>query len=381
MPDPRALIEVFYQLDYTHEEIEYLLDKIYNARILSDEQYEMLESLGFGKKLALSDHTHDVIESLREKVSLLSSLTHWDQHFLHNEVPGLKEDVANNKANLSAIETKIKGLEEQSMSSTEMIQTISSKVNENAELVEQSKLDLENKVDKEEGKVLSSNDFENKFVTVLTEIIGDEGNRKAIDYIKNIILLSILAEEEENGNQTIGSALSNKSDVGHDHEGVYYEISDEMGLSANDFSNEYKEILDEVMPSGSAAGFVENHLVTSSYLSSKFDEKAPVGHDHIAAYDERYVLQDGDKILSDCNYEAKEKTYVQSMLTNGPVIVNDLLISNKATEGMMLNIEFDKKVDKEEGFTLISESDVEKLNDISLIEESDIDSAISDIFK
>ena len=87
-----------------------------------------------------------------------------------------------------------------------------------------------------------------------------------------------------------------------------------------------------------------------------------------------------EKVLSDANLTLEEKAYLVQMTTNGEAVIN-AIIANSLLENGILKAALDLKVDKVVGYSLVSDTDIAKLQGINTITTDKIDEAINEIFK
>ena len=126
---------------------------------------------------------------------------------------------------------------------------------------------LESKVNKEDGKGLSSNDLTDELKALLDEILNGSdvdgnGTVSVLDYINKAIDDDI-ANKDESG--TIGNLLDSKVDKDGD-----------KVLSENDFTDIYKALLDEVLGAATSTDvtdFVKN-LISQSILEENNNDDA-----------------------------------------------------------------------------------------------------------
>ncbi len=286
---------------------------------------------------------------------------------------------------------------------------------------------LDTKVDKDGDKVLSDNNFEDKHLAIIQEILDYNGNttKTAHEFVHDRIAESLA--EEATGTNSIGEALSKKSNVGHRHDDKVDKVNGKQ-LSTNDFSNLYKELMDEILTENTAKDFVDNAIYDSITQSSEesiggqLALKSDATHDHdkdyvkkdyfvvkdangaytivetksndkqIAANDplvsgliSSNILSIGDKVnlqekvLSEACLTLQEKQYINQMLSNDVTIFNNLIKTSIASGDIKSALNL--KVDKRAGYSLVEDTEIEKLKSIRLITNVDIDMAISDVFK
>ena len=149
---------------------------------------------------------------------------------------------------------------------------------------------LDGKVDIEEGKGLSTNDFNDGYKAILDNMGVSEGG-SAKDYIHQIIDEDIADVEKED---TLGYLLDTKVDKVEGKQ-----------LSTNDYINEHKAILEEIIIENTAKDFV---------LSVIDDDIADNNDNRLGAVLNTKVDKDGDKVLSDNNFEDKHLSIIQEIL-------------------------------------------------------------------
>ena len=262
------LIEHYYVLPYTHEELLDILERIKYGHILSKSEYEAFKDIILGGEIEgeilFSGDYNDLINkpkipeyfselkdynTVMNRINLsLNSLTKKDIE--------LDEKVAANSRYLSALEVildkDIKRLQSM-IDACRLFEGESLNDVINNIMMELGWLDYIRK-DISEGKVLSEKNFTAVYEEILKSI--DETADGLSGYIKRVIAESIVDPGQPNGNGTfrldsIGEALATKVDkkLGY-------------GLSKYDFSDKYKEILDAVLgDNGEGCGTLTEYIV------------------------------------------------------------------------------------------------------------------------
>lgn len=360
----------FYTLEQTHGEIQDILNKAEKGYVLSEKEFnKLIVEIGLDQ-IELKTHSHDIIDRLSGNVSILEKITSNDMALLH----GGKITTAYDNAQqaLKEIDALELAAEEEKTKVAQTILDIQNNIlghtNELSEIEEM----LDTKVDKREGFDLSSNDFESRYKEIVEEILGD--GRTAQAFVENIIWLSIY-DDQENSPRLLGILLDEKADKGHLHDN-YVEKIEGKSLSTEDFTSDYKTVVEDIISEGSAADFVEASLMDSEYLESELLKKSDADHLH-----DNYVEKIDGKGLTEAELTFSEKAYITQLMTNTSTVIDGLIAENILRENSALDMALDLKVDKQEGYSLVSNEEIAKLANINTITNADIDSAISDIFK
>lgn len=264
-------LEQYYVLPYTHDELLDLLSRIKNGYFLSKEEYEALRSIILGDSddnidgdLFFSGDYRDLKNKpyIPKKLSDLNDYTTfmaiinstWAE--LKDKDALLEERISDNARIISAVEVVLSNDVERLEKLIEACKMIDGSnledilINIQGELgwLEVIKQDVEN------GKVLSEKDFTAEYEEILRSINNTaEG---FTGYIKKVIAESIVDPGHPNGNgnyrmDSIGEALATKVDKVYGY-----------GLSQNDFSNKYKEILDNVLDNnGNGNGTLQEYVL------------------------------------------------------------------------------------------------------------------------
>ena len=103
---------------------------------------------------------------------------------------------------------------------------------------------LSNKVDKIDGKGLSSNDFADVYLQLLQEVRG-HSDAESEGRSMTIFLENFIEDSAESGG--LKTSLDSKSNIDHLHDDRYALAEEGKGLSANDFSDNHKAIVDEML--------------------------------------------------------------------------------------------------------------------------------------
>ena len=360
----------FYNLEQTHGEIQDILNKAEKGYVLSEKEFnKLIVEIGLDQ-IAIKNHSHDVIDRLTENISALEKITSDDMDLLHSGKITIAYD--NAQQALEEIDALELAAEEEKTKVAQMIFDIQNNIlghtNELSEIEEM----LDTKVDKKEGFDLSSNDFENRYKEIVEEILGD--GRSAQSFVENIIWLSIY-DEKEDSPRLLGILLDEKADKDHVHDNLVEKIEGKS-LSTEDFTSDHKSVVDDILKEGSAADFVEASIMDSEYLESELLKKSDTDHLH-----DNYVEKIEGKGLTEAELTHGEKAYITQLMTDTSTVINGLIAENIITEGSALDIALDLKVDKQQGYSLVSNEEIAKLANINTITNADIDSAISDIFK
>lgn len=268
-----SFIEQNYVLPYTHDELLELLERIALGHMLTKSEYDLLKSIITGdnnmdNEIIFTGDYNDLINK-PDIPQKMSELNDYEAIMLriNNLIKALNEkdielaeQISDNARFLSALEVvlgeDIKRLEEivetcklfEGESLADVIQRI------------QEELGWLNLLrdDIEDGKVLSERNFTELYENILNDIYETAGGLAG--YIHNIIAESILSPGQPNGNgvfrlDSIGEALATKVDAVFGY-----------GLSKNDFSDKYKNILDCILDSvkdeenGESIGTLQDYI-------------------------------------------------------------------------------------------------------------------------
>jgi hypothetical protein len=247
-------LEQFYVLPYTHDELLEILARIKNGYFLTQSEYETLKSIILGDgniegDFLFSGDYKDLINKpyIPKKLSDMSdyktfmSVINNTWAALKEKDAELEERITDNARFVSALEVV---LSQDIQRLEKLIDACKLFEGENiGDIIENIRGELGwleiIKEDIEKGKVLSERDFTATYEEILKSI--NETTEGLTGYIKKVIAESIVDPGQPNGNGTfrldsIGEALATKVDKVYGY-----------GLSQNDFSNKYKEILDTVL--------------------------------------------------------------------------------------------------------------------------------------
>ena len=191
---------------------------------------------------------------------------------------------------------------------------------------------LANKVDKEEGKGLSSNDFTRQYKTLLDEILARGSSSDFVQYILNTYL------ETDGAFRVI---LNTKVDK---EEG--------KSLSSNDYTDEDKAIVDEIKEQGTAENFVHS-LIRDSLLSSDSDfSMGKVLDDRLDGLTFNKLTEEEYNALSDEDKTNKNMLYI---ITSGQTIAVDDFITKEE-----LATQINRKINKSEVINNLTSTDFQK---------------------
>ena len=360
----------FYTLEQTHGEIQDILNKVEKGYVLSEEEFnKLIVEIGLDQ-IAVKSHSHDVIDRLTGNISVLEKITLNDMALLHSGKINTAYD--NAQQALEEIDVLESAAEEEKTKVAQMILDIQNDIlghtNELSEIEDM----LDSKVGKREGFDLSSNDFESRYKEIVEEILGD--GRNAQTFVENIIWLSIY-DDQDDSPRLLGVLLDEKADKDHVHDNFVEKIEGKS-LSTEDFTSAHKSIIDDILKEGSVADFVEASIMESEYLGAELLKKSDINHLH-----DSYVEKVEGKGLTEAELTHEEKAYIDQLMTNTDTIINGLIAENITTEGSALDAALDLKVNKQQGFSLVDDGEINKLANINTITDADIDNAISDVFK
>ena len=360
----------FYTLEQTHGEIQDILNKVEKGYVLSENEFnKLIVEIGLDQ-IAIKNHSHEVVDRLTENVSVLEKITLNDLALLHGSKISTAYDNAQQALNeIDALES---AAEEEKVRVAQMILDIQNDIlGHTSELSEIEEM-LDAKVGKREGFDLSSNDFENKYKEVVEEILGN--GRSAQTFVENIVWLSIYGDQDDSP-RLLGVLLDKKADKDHVHDNLVEKIEGKA-LSTEDFTSAHKSIVDDILKEGSAADFVEASIMDSEYLDAELLNKSDIDHLH-----DDYVEKIEGKGLTEAELTHGEKAYINQLMTNTDTVIDGLITKNIITEGSALDSALDLKVNKQQGYSLVDDEEINKLANINAITDADIDNAISDVFK
>lgn len=421
----KELLDLYYTISDTDALLETKVDveegKGLSANDFSDEYKEILDNMGVSEGGSAKDYIHQIIDEditdvenegalgklFDSKVDKVEGKELSANDYIDEHKAIVEEIIAKNTANdfvLSVIDNDIADKGANRLGGL-----------------------FDTKVDKNGDKVLSDNNFTDQHLAIIQEILDYDGNetKTAHEFMHDRIAESIA--EEATGSNSIGEALLKKSNVGHNHDD---KVDKEEGkqLSTHDFSDTYKVLLDEVLLENTAKDFVENVIYDSitqsneESIGGQLALKSDVGHNHDEDYTKRdfFVVKDAngthtivntqtgenqitianplvteliaanilkvgdkvniqEKVLSEACLTLQEKQYIVQMLANGTTIFNNLIKLSIMSGDIKTAL--DLKVDKRTGYSLVEDTEIEKLKSIRTITNADIDLAISDIFK
>lgn len=262
-------LEQYYILPYTHEELLDILSRMKNGYFLSESEYEAFKNIILGDEdiegdVLFSGNYQDLINKpyIPKKLSDLQdyntfiSVINDTWAKLKQEDVNLGERISDNARFVSALEVvlteDIKRLEKM-ISACQLFEGDSLADVINNIKTELGWLDII-KQDIEKGKVLSEKDFTAVYEEILKSI--NETTNGLTGYIKKVIAESIVEPGEPNSGgatrlDSIGEALFMKVDKVYGY-----------GLSKNDFSDKYKEILDCILEhDGNGTGTLEEYII------------------------------------------------------------------------------------------------------------------------
>ena len=262
-------LEQYYILPYTHEELLDILSRMRNGYFLSESEYEAFKNIILGDEdieggILFSGDYQDLINKpyIPKKLSDLQdyntfiSVINDTWAKLKQEDVKLGEKISDNARFVSALEVvlaeDIKRLEKM-ISACQLFEGDSLADVINNIKAELGWLDII-KQDIEKGKVLSEKDFTAVYEEILKSI--NETTNGLTGYIKKVIAESIVEPGEPNSDgvtrlDSIGEALFMKVDKVYGY-----------GLSKNDFSDKYKEILDCILEhDGIGTGTLEEYII------------------------------------------------------------------------------------------------------------------------
>lgn len=262
-------LEQYYILPYTHEELLDILSRMRNGYFLSESEYAAFKNIILGDgniegDILFSGDYQDLINKpyipkklsdLRDYNTFISVINDtWSK--LKQEDINLGERISDNARFVSALEVvlseDIKRLEKM-ISACQLFEGDSLADVINNIKAELGWLDII-KQDIEKGKVLSEKDFTAVYEEILKSI--NETTNGLTGYIKKVIAESIVEPGEPNSGgvtrlDSIGEALFMKVDKVYGY-----------GLSKNDFSDRYKEILDCILEhDGNGTGTLEEYII------------------------------------------------------------------------------------------------------------------------
>ena len=324
-----------YKIPYTHEELIDILSKIKDGHVLTENEYDLIMMLlgsEDGEDINNVIFSGDYID-LINKPFIPTKLEHLrDYSTIMNRINSAlnsltaKDELLNERINdvarfLSSIEivfnndverlTKL--IEACSLFQGESLEDVISNIQGELGWLDDLKDDIA------EGKVLSEKDFTTVYAEILQSIANTEEGLKGI--IKNVIKESIKDPGKPNGNgdftlDSIGEALSKKID-----------IADLEKIAQNNFTNEYKNLLDPIFKVGDLRGYVIGIIndyedVFESYIADLGEmlmESVEIAINKV----QTEVKDRVDDLVEDVT-EIKEKTFdeVRFRPEDGPVSIN-----------------------------------------------------------
>ena len=324
-----------YKIPYTHEELIDILSKIKDGHVLTENEYDLIMMLlgsEDGEDINNVIFSGDYID-LINKPFIPTKLEHLrDYSTIMNRINSAlnsltaKDELLNERINdvarfLSSIEivfnndverlTKL--IEACSLFQGESLEDVISNIQGELGWLDDLKDDIA------EGKVLSEKDFTTVYAEILQSIANTEEGLKGI--IKNVIKESIKDPGKPNGNgdftlDSIGEALSKKID-----------IADLEKIAQNNFTNEYKNLLDPIFKVGDLRGYVIGVIndyedVFESYIADLGEmlmESVEIAINKV----QTEVKDRVDDLVEDVT-EIKEKTFdeVRFRPEDGPVSIN-----------------------------------------------------------
>ena len=261
-------LEQSYVLPYTHDELLDILSRIRDGYLLEKSEYETLKDIIVGaggedgeplfsgdySDLANKPQIPNKLSDLNDYSAFMSIINNtWAE--LKAKDQEIEDKISDNARFVSALEVvlsqDVARLEKMIKACTlfegDSLESVISNLRAELAWLDNVRNDL---ID---GKVLSEKDFLAEYEEILREV--NQTAEGLAGYIKKVIAESIIEPGEPNGNgvyrlDSIGEALATKVDKVYGY-----------GLSQHDFSNKYKEILDNVL------AYVDNDLENGIDLS------------------------------------------------------------------------------------------------------------------
>ena len=281
--------EEFYNLDYTHDELEFLLDKINNGNVLSNDEYEKLIKIELDSISTFSGDYNDLINKpdfISEIRNSIETLNLETSDSVEQKLNLLKTNIIDTMQRFLA--TKAEKAHTHYISE---ISDLSSALNAKADFLhthtqyDEKITQLENAIeDVIDGNIsidltnlVTKDDFEDS--------LNNKANKGHLHTIDTITGLQEKLDDKFNKNETlskndINSLLETKADLNHNHNEIYY-TKDE----ANGEFLKVEEYLEDVVD-----------YVTNDKLLNELSSKSGIDHNHNTVY---YTKEEIDKTIAD----------------------------------------------------------------------------------
>jgi phosphoribosylaminoimidazole-succinocarboxamide synthase len=261
-----------YELPYTHNELIEILSRIRQGVVLTEEEYNALRLILYpgdndnnieGDVLFSGDYLDlknkpfipKNMSDLKDYPTIMQRINQMINALSDKDIE-LAEKISDNARFISAIEIVVTDELERLSKLIDACRLFQGESLDDVIANIQAELDWLDllREDLDEGKVLSEKDFTATYEEILKSIVNTADGLTG--YIKKVIAESIIEPGEPNGNgvyrlDSIGEALATKVDKIYGY-----------GLSKNDFSDKYKEILDSILNrNGEGTGTLTEYIV------------------------------------------------------------------------------------------------------------------------
>ena len=338
--------EKFFNLDYTHDELEFLLDKINNGNVLSDEQYEKLIKIELDNISSFSGDYNDLINKpdfISEVRNSIETLNLETSDSVEQKLNLLRTNIIDVMQSFLAAKA-----EKNHTHYISEVSDLSSALNTKADFFH-THTQYDDKIKQLEDAIedVASGNIPMDLTNLVTKDMFEDSlkNKANKGHLHTIDAITGLQEELDNkfnkdetfSKSDINSLLETKTNLDHNHDDIYYTKNE-----ANGEFLKVEEYLEDVVK-----------YVTNDKLLDELSSKSGINHDHNTAY---YTKEEIDKTIAD-------------VVSNGQI---DLTVYAKKVDVDAALIE---KADREHAHDI---SNIDNLQDIlnSKLELKDIQETI-----